>query len=829
MTLEPNTLVSHFKVLSSIGKGGMGEVYLAQDTELDRKVAIKFLSEDLSKDSEKVNRFIQEAKAASALNHPNILTVHEIGIWEDSRYIATEYIEGETLRDIIRRKESVPLNRILKIGIQVAEALSAAHRAGITHRDIKPENIMIRDDGYLKVLDFGLAKLTEKKNREDDISLEGETKALVKTSPGVVMGTANYMSPEQAQGKETDPRTDIWSFGVVLYELLSGRVPFKGSTVNHTIVSILETEPKLLENVPDELQRIIRKTLSKDMTMRYQTSGDLVVDLKNLRRELDIQGELERSVVPNRETDSVDGETAGLQGSSDETAVAAGQSTQNLTNTSSLEYAVTQAKSHKLATGVIALLLTGAIAAVSYFTFFSNGSEQIDSIAVMPFIAASGSADADYLADGITESIIYNLSKLPQLKVLPSSTVLTYKGKAMNAASIGNELGVRAVLLSRITQRGEEIDISTELIDTKQNKVIWGERYTRSAKDALSIQEEISKAISNRLRLRADESDQGTLRKQYTAVPEAYQEYLKGRFQFEKRSRVGIERSIEHFEKAIELDPNYAQAWSALGNSYFLLPQYSFGSQLEGLNRAVPAARKAVELNPDLAEARTSLAMILLGDWKIKDAEAEFRKALELDPNYATAHHWYGLMLAQLGKRDESVAQLRTALELEPLSLVINRNLGLVLLYARRFEEARAQFARTIEMDPNFGLAQRFSNLTYIFSGEYDKGIELLEKDPGTDIYSPDYDLVVAYVFAGKPAKARDKLNNLRAAERKNDLEMAIALLLLGDKEEGYRWLEKAAAEKVWFLLLMNVDPVSDKFKDDPKVQALMRRIGLID
>jgi len=371
MTLEPNTTISHFKILSSIGKGGMGEVYLAQDTELDRKAAIKFLNEDLSKDSEKVNRFIQEAKAASALNHPNILTVYEIGAWEDTRYIATEYIEGETLREIIRRKASIHLNRILKIAIQVAEALSAAHEAGIAHRDIKPENIMVRKDGYVKVLDFGLAKLVETAKKEGEISLEGETKALVKTNPGVVMGTVTYMSPEQAQGKATDARTDIWSLGVVLYEMLSGKAPFEGKTTNHTIVAILETEPKLLENIPDELQRIVRKTLTKEKENRYQTARDLLIDLKNLRRDLDIQGELERSIIPNRETEVAVGETASLPGSSGETATASGaMSTQNLTSTSSLEYAVLQAKSHKLATAVIAVLLIGVISAVTYFALF---------------------------------------------------------------------------------------------------------------------------------------------------------------------------------------------------------------------------------------------------------------------------------------------------------------------------------------------------------------------------------------------------------------------------------------------------------------------------
>ncbi len=299
--LAANTTLAHYRIVSRLGAGGMGEVYLAQDTKLDRKVAIKFLHEEFSKDADKLGRFIQEAKAASALNHPNILTVYEIGDVDGKNYIATELIDGQTLREHLSRKESLQLNTILKIGVQVSEALAAAHQAGIVHRDIKPENIMIRRDGYAKVLDFGLVKLTEKKNA-DDVSLEDATRAFINTTPGLVMGTVSYMSPEQARGKETDARTDIWSLGVVLYEMLSGKVPFSGETVNHTIVSILEKELLLLENVPAELQRIVRKSMTKDVDMRYQSARDLLIDLKNLRRDLDIQGELERSVVPNRET-----------------------------------------------------------------------------------------------------------------------------------------------------------------------------------------------------------------------------------------------------------------------------------------------------------------------------------------------------------------------------------------------------------------------------------------------------------------------------------------------------------------------------------------------
>src|SRR5450759_4229114 len=358
--LPAGSTLSHYRIVSKIGAGGMGEVYLAQDTKLDRKVAIKFLHEEFSKDADKLGRFIQEAKAASALNHPNILTVYEIGEVDGKNYIATELIEGQTLREHLSHKESLQLNQILKIGVKVAAALSAAHQAGIIHRDIKPENIMLRKDGYAKVLDFGLAKLSEPV-ATGSAGSEDATRVQVNTTPGMVMGTVSYMSPEQARGKETDARTDIWSLGVVLYEMLAGKVPFTGETINHTIVSILEKEPLLLEKVPGELQRIVRKSMTKDVEMRYQSARDLLIDLKNLRRDLDIQGELERSIIPNREaaTGAIRESEAQMYASGAAPVTRSGQipATQNVSSSSSLEYAVNQAKSHKLATAIVGLLL----------------------------------------------------------------------------------------------------------------------------------------------------------------------------------------------------------------------------------------------------------------------------------------------------------------------------------------------------------------------------------------------------------------------------------------------------------------------------------------
>jgi eukaryotic-like serine/threonine-protein kinase len=558
--LAANSTLSHYRIVSKLGAGGMGEVYLAQDTRLDRKVAIKFLHEEFSKDADKLNRFVQEAKAASALNHPNILTVYEIGEVDGKNYIATELIDGQTLREHLSRKESLQLNAILKIGVQVSEALSAAHQAGIIHRDIKPENIMLRRDGYAKVLDFGLAKLSEPAAvPTGSAGSEDATRVQVNTTPGMVMGTVSYMSPEQARGKATDARTDLWSLGVVLYEMLSGRVPFSGETINHTIVSILEKEPLLLENVPAELQRIVRKSMTKDVDMRYQSARDLLIDLKNLRRELDIQGELERSIIPNREaaTESANENQTQVYGSGSVTATRSGQAaaTQSVTtSSSSLEYAVIQAKSHKLVSVIVGTVLLAIITTVAYFAFVYKGGPQINSIAVMPFVNESEDKEVEYLSDGMTETLIGSLTRIPNLSVKASSTVFYYRGKNTSPKQLGEELGVEAVLLGRIVKRNEDLVLRLELVDTKTLDAIWSETYNRKMNALVSLQREIASDVSKKLRLKLTAAEHDKVTKSYTTDSEAQQYYLKGRFHWNKRKEEDFQIALEYFNDAIAED-----------------------------------------------------------------------------------------------------------------------------------------------------------------------------------------------------------------------------------------------------------------------------------
>jgi eukaryotic-like serine/threonine-protein kinase len=838
--LSANTTLSHYRIVSKIGAGGMGEVYLAQDTKLDRKVAIKFLNEEFSNDADKLNRFVQEAKAASALNHPNILTVYEIGETENTNYIVTELIDGQTLREHLSQKETLQLNAILKIGVQVSEALSAAHQAGIIHRDIKPENIMLRKDGYAKVLDFGLAKLSELRPvgvATGSAGSEDATRVQVNTTPGMVMGTVSYMSPEQARGKETDARTDIWSLGVVLYEMLAGKVPFTGETVNHTIVAILEKEPLLLENVPAELQRIVRKSMTKDVDMRYQSARDLLIDLKNLRRDLDIQGELERSIIPNRAatTGSIGENEMQTSFGGAAAATRSGQTpaTQNLAaSSSSLEYAVTQAKSHKLATAILGVLLVGVISTVGYFAFVSRGgsTRQISSIAVMPFVNESGNADVEYLSDGMTETLISSLSQLPNLNVKARSSVFRYKGKETDAKTVGKDLGVQAILNGRVLQRGDQLTLSLELIDTSTENVIWSEQYNRKQSDLVSLQSEIARDVSSKLKTKLSGTDEKKLAKNYTANPEAYQLYLKGRFYWNKRTADGLTQAAAYYKQAIEKDPAYALAYSGLAETYVLFANYSVASPKDIMPQAKAAALKALELDDSIAEAHAALGTYLSGyGWDQSAAERELRRAIELKPNYATAYHWLGITYAFSRRTEEAIATAHRAEELDPLSLIISADTAFDLILSRRYDEAIAQGQKTLKLDPNFYYAHYLLGWAYIEKGMYSqaiaecrRSIELNPEPWGKGL------LAVALAKSGgrgEAMKLRDELKSEIARRYVASYFVAIADTALGERDEAFAALEKDFAERSTHFSWVPIDPLLDDLRADPRWVALMQRV----
>jgi eukaryotic-like serine/threonine-protein kinase len=848
MNIKTGTIINQYKIISTIGKGGMGEVFLAQDTKLDRKVAIKFLNEEFSKDADKLNRFIQEAKAVSALNHPNILTVYEIGENDDANFIVTEFIEGKTLREQLSPKQTNSLNSVLNIGVQVAEALSAAHQAGIIHRDIKPENIMIRADGYAKVLDFGLAKLSEPPaSAGGSIDSEDTTKGLVKTNPGMVMGTVSYMSPEQARGKETDARTDIWSLGVVLYEMLSGKVPFTGETINHTIVSILEKEPKLLDNVPDELQRIVRKTLAKDVEMRYQSSKDLLIDLKNLRRNLDIQGELERSIVPNREitTNQVqENETAIYNSKSiEETKAESGAlATQSVSNSSSLEYAVTKAKSHKFATAIIGIILLSAISAIGFFGYkYFTSTKQINSIAVMPFENKNSDADTDYLSDGLAESLIFRLTQIPDLRVSPTSSVMRYKGKETDIAKIANELGVDAVMTGRLTKRGDNLNITVELVDARTNKSLWGEQYERKLSELLTTQREMVAEIVSKLQLKLSGESEQKLAKKYTDNNEAYQLYLQGRYHWNKLKIPEFEKAIVFFKQAIEKDPNFALAYTGLADTYQLFPVFGDFRTKDYSPQAKQAALKALELDPNLAEAHTSLGKVIYEyEYDFAGAEKSFKRAIELDPNYATARQWYAELLSAGSRHDESRREITKAVELDPFSLPINVWVAIVLQRAGRSDQALSQIKKSNELFSNDPAIHDQNIVIYANLGKYDQAVEesLLGAKANKD-FKPENiaKLKEAYEKGGwdsfQRMRQEIRLAELNAKQAKDPngyvkaWDYAIAYAWGKDKDKTIEYLNKAYDERGKRLLELKVNKILDFVRDDPRFKELVKKVGI--
>ncbi len=790
----------------------MGEVYLAEDTRLRRKVALKILPEDIAKDSDRLRRFEQEAFAASALNHPNIITIYEIGETGDQLFIATEFIEGETLREKIEKKD-LSVYESVRIAEQIAAALSVAHQAHIIHRDIKPENIMIRSDGYVKILDFGLAKLVEKNPIQLDA--EAETRAQVNTKAGMIMGTVAYMSPEQARGKDVDERTDVWSLGVCLYEMLSGQQPFTGETTSDTIAAILTKEPlPLNEKLPSELQRIVRKLWQKDVDKRYQTTKDLLIDLEEIKEELKLQNKLEQTTASNRKEAK--------------TQILAATTVDVAHTTSSAEYVVSEIKSHKRGFAIGLIVLLFASIGLGYWYFTGRSTKQIESIAVLPFINQSGNADNEYLSDGMTETLINSLSQLPNIAVKARSSVFSYKGKEISSKQVGNELSVQAVLNGRIAQRGENITLGLELVDVQTGNQIWGEQYNRKLIDLVSLQTEIARDVSDKLRLRLSGADEQRLTKNYTENAEANQLYLRGRFYSNRRTVKDIRKSIEYFQQAVTVDPNYTLAYTGLADAYSVLPTYGGAPSREVVPKAREAALKALSLDNQLAESHISLGIILnYYDYDFAGAEREFQRAIELNPNSATAHQIYGNLLLNLGRHEESLNEMRRALEIEPLSLITNRFYGIALLWARRYDESAEQLKKTLELDVNFIPAYDTLGNAYRMQGRYADSVEAYASGQQAlnnleaaalmrDSFSKGGWQGFLEAMTNKP-----QLNYL-----KSSYVVATYHTELGEKDEAIALLNKAYEEREFFITLLKVDPRLDPLREDPRFQELLKRVG---
>ena len=808
-----NQNLGHYKIIKLLGTGGMGEVYLAEDTRLHRQVALKILPDYPSGNQQHIQRFLREAQAASALNHPHICTIYEINDDGDTPFIAMEYILGETLDKKI--KSQLEPRQALDIALQVADALAEAHAHNIVHRDIKPANIIITPRGQAKVLDFGLAKKMAAEG-------EDETQQLI-SQAGMILGTASYMSPEQARGKKVDARSDIFSFGVVLYEMTAGKPPFDGENAMDVISSILHKEPvplhQFIPGISPDLDRIVTKALRKDREERYQTVKDLLIDLKSIKREFEFQNKAERTAQPNTEKGNAQ--------------IINGTIRDKSHTTSSAEYVASEIKKHKFASLSVLVFLTLAIGALSFWYSNARLSDtlQIVSIAVMPFVNESGNADVEYLSDGMTETLISSLSQLPKLSVKARSSVFRYKGKDADAQTIAKELNVQAILTGKVVQRGQDLSLYVELVEVASDKVIWSETYNRQMMNLVALPRDIARDVSTKLQLKLSGADEQKLAKSYTENAEAYQLYMKGRFYVLKAISFEIETAISYFQQAIEADPNYALAYVGLSDAYRARVVGGEMSPAEFMPKSKAAATKAVEIDDTLAEAHAALGHIVFWyDWDWNAAEVQYKLALELNPNSADSLQYYAVFLSNTGRHAEALPKIKLAREIDPLNLRINALEGLLLLHAGQIDEAIARLQKTLELDPNFRIANAFAARAYIEKGMFAEAIAATLKARALAPESSEVKSFGAYALAraGKLNEARAELDEmLKLSVERYVSPYAIALIYngLGERDKALDYLEKSFAEKDVRMVFLKVEPKWNNLRSEPRFKDLIKQM----
>ncbi|HKS26079.1 MAG TPA: protein kinase [Thermoanaerobaculia bacterium] len=803
--MHPETL-SHYRVLRLIGAGGMGEVYLAEDVTLSRKAALKLLPARFTQDEERVKRFKREARAASALNHPNIITIYEIGEADGVHFMAQEFIEGQNLRERVARG-TMSIGEVIDVAIGVAGALAAAHDAGIIHRDIKPENVMVRPDGYVKVLDFGLAKLVAEASLKD-------------STTGGVMGTLLYISPEQARGQQPDARSDLYSLGAVMYEMLTGRPPVTGDNFLEMAMSIATRRPdppsSIVPGIPPELDRIVLKALEKDPSSRYPSARQFLADLRTLRRELDFEDNLHTHTSTPGIGDQLTVPMQFLHSSSSNRFLR-------------MKDVMLSSKAAVIAATVV---LAAAIALAIAWRTNVFGKDRIDSIAVLPFANASGNPSSEYLSDGLAESILDSLSQLPQTQVIARSTAFRFKGKN-DPVSVGRELHVRGVVSGELMQRGDRVQVHAVLTDVKKGTQVWGQRYDRKLADVLDLQRDLAAEISSQLRSQLTGDERARLSKHAADNSEAFQLYLKGRYFSTKYNDEELNRrGIEYYNKAIEADPTYAQAWAGVSEAYYNLSNLHMAPK-EAMPKAREAAKQALTLDDSLAAAHTALAMVLAWyDWDFKGGDREFRRAVALNANEADAHNAYGDFLTARGDFSRAIAEKRRAEMLDPLSTTTSYQVARTLVFAGRLDEATEQLKRTTELDDHFPYTYYLQAMIAQRKGRDDLALQLLQHGMQLGGRSQLFVGAEGYTNArlGRRAEALRDVEELQArASGAYTVPLFLARIYaaLGEKDKALELLQKVYDDRSESVVWLKVDPTFDTLRNDPRFQALMKKAGL--
>ncbi len=775
-----STFAGRYQIIEELGKGGMGKVYRALDKKLGEEVALKLIKPEIASDRETIQRFSNELKLARKIAHRNVGKMYELMEAEGTHFITMEYVPGQDLRALIRQTGQLTAAKALSIARQVCEGLAEAHALGVVHRDLKPGNILIDKDGNARIMDFGIAR-----------SLQG--KGI--TGAGVMIGTPEYMSPEQVEGKEADQRSDIYSLGIILYEMLTGRVPFEGDTplaiaVKHK--TEVPRDPQLVNaQIPEDLSRVVLKCLEKDKEKRYQGADELHLELEKIEKGIPTT----ERVITRRKPFT------------------------------SKEITVKFSLKKLLIPGLViaALIITAMI--IIWRAIPQKAAPPAKSakhsIAVLPFEDLSPTKDHEYLCDGIAETLINSLSNIKDLWIPARASSFSFKGRNLGIRQIGQQLGVDNLLEASVQVIGNRLRITPKIIKVNDGSQVWSGQYDRQMEDVFAIQDEIAREIVKALQITLLGEKEAPLIKSYTDNSEAYQAYLKGRFYWNKRTEEGMRKSIEYFEQAIEKDASFALAYVGIADSYIILGEFSFLPAKEAFPKAKEAAVKALEIDDSLGEAHNSLAAVKRDfDWDWKGAEKEHKRAIELSPSYATALQWYGEFLTIMGRFDEGLEEIKRAQALDPLSLIINAVGGWFYFFARDYDKGIDQCKKTLEMDPDFRPAHIYLMMNYDGKGMYQEALREAQKT------NNQVNIALTYAMMNRQEEARRLLADILKHPQQIETVLAGIYFRLGENEEGWKWLEKAYDERSFFLTWLKVSPFYDNIRSDPRFQAMLKKMG---